>query len=308
MSPQSAKISANKLKKVAVIGAGTMGAGIAGVFASFGYQTFLYSRRDSTIATARKVIAEITGTDTLVTYTTHLESCLQDADIVSENIVEILAQKQEMFRAIEAIVSPDCLLTTNTSSISITHIAHALHKPDRFVGLHWFNPPSIMPLLEIIRSPITSDFTVAMCRALATEIGKETIEAASDIPGFIINRLQYAMLREALYLVETGVATIADIDRAVETTLAPRWAACGPLKLMDLAGLDVVANVSVELMPALSRETNISSLVKTLTANGHLGTKTGKGFYEWTAPEIQAAKLLRNKIVSDLYRPVKKPS
>lgn len=302
MTTKAEKVSANSLKKVAVIGAGTMGAAIAGVFASFGYQTSLYSRRDSTIAAARKVVAEIAGTDTHVTYTTDLESCLHDAEIVSENIVENLVQKQEMFRTIEAVVLPNCLLTTNTSSISITHIARALHKPERLAGLHWFNPPAIMPLLEIIRSPSTSDFTVGMCRSLAAEIGKETIEVASDVPGFIVNRLQYAMLREALHLVETGVATIADVDRAVETTLAPRWAACGPLRLMDLAGLDVVANVSAQLMPALSRETNTPTLVETLTADGSLGTKTGKGFYEWTEPEIQATKALRNKIVSDLYK------
>ena len=126
---------------------------------------------------------------------------------------------------------------------------------------------------------------------------KDAIELRQDVPGFVVNRLQYALLREALHLVETGVASIEDIDRAVETTLAPRWAACGPLRLMDLAGLDTVAKVAAQLMPALDSSPAVPPLIARLAAAGAFGAKSGQGFYAWRAQDSTAAKAARDETV-----------
>jgi 3-hydroxybutyryl-CoA dehydrogenase len=284
-------------EKVAVVGAGTMGAGIAGVFAARGYRVALYSRSEETLATARAVVEEIAGQGAAIEYSSDLHTCVTDADIVSENVAEEPELKRRLFAEIERAVSLDCLLTTNTSSVPIGTIAADLRHPERLIGIHWFNPPAVMPLVELIRGPRTSDEMVARARALCADIGKETIEVAQDIPGFVVNRLQYALLREALHLVETGVASIEDVDRAVETTLAPRWCASGPLRLMDLAGLDTVRKVSGVLMPALSRSEEVPPLVERLVAKKALGTKSGGGFYQWTEDEVAAAKLDRDTTV-----------
>ena len=283
--------------KVAVVGAGTMGAGIAGVFASRGYRVALYSRSEATLAAARSTVEMAWGHDAKVDYTTSLEACIAEADVVSENVAELPDVKQRLFEEIERGAAPQGLLTTNTSSVPISTIAARMRRPDRLVGLHWFNPPAVMPLVEIVRSQATSEETVTRARALCVALGKTFIEVARDIPGFVVNRLQYALLREALHLVEEGVASIADVDRAVETTLAPRWSAAGPLRLMDLAGLDTVEKVSAVLMPALSRSEAIPSLVARLTAEGALGAKTGRGFYDWTAEQVATARRERDATV-----------
>lgn len=282
------------LPRVAVIGAGTMGAGIAGVFARLGYPVSLYSRSKTTLDLAREALGADAGA---VFMTTELGAALVDAGVVSENVAEDLALKQALFTQIESLAPADCLLTTNTSSVPIGSIALGLERPERLAGLHWFNPPSVMPLVEIVRGPNTADEVVQAVRDLCGAIGKESIEVKSDIPGFVINRLQYAILREALHLVESGIATIAEVDRAVETTLAPRWSSAGPLRLMDMAGLDTVAKVSAVLMPALDRSEEVSPIVARLVAEGALGTKAGRGFYDWTSDGIQKARAERDATV-----------
>ncbi|NTY41594.1 3-hydroxyacyl-CoA dehydrogenase family protein [Burkholderia diffusa] len=284
-------------KKVAVVGAGTMGAAIAGVFVKHEYDVAIYSRSDATLEAAKGVVTCIAGPDASVTYTTSLERCVAGAVIVSESVAENAAVKQKLFADIEQWVDADCLLSSNTSSVSITDIARHLARPERVIGLHWFNPPDIMPLIEIISGAATSGDAIQRARDICAELGKEVIEVKQDIAGFVVNRLQYAILREALYLVESGVASIADVDLAVESTLAPRWSAFGPLKLMDLAGLDVVERVSDILMPALSRDTGTSALVRRLCSEQALGIKTERGFYEWTTDSIRSALQRRDETV-----------
>ncbi|MFT4184389.1 MAG: 3-hydroxyacyl-CoA dehydrogenase family protein [Rhizobium sp.] len=283
--------------KVAVLGAGTMGAGIAGVFAAQGYSVSVYSRSAQTLDKAKSRIVAIAGETAAVAYTTSIEDCVANAGIVSENLAEDVALKQRVFGEVEILAPADCLLTTNTSSVPITLIAAGLARPERVVGIHWFNPPAVMPLVEIVRGEKTSDEVVDHARVLCADIGKDVIEVKTDIAGFVVNRLQYAILREALHLVEAGVASIADVDRAVETTLAPRWSAAGPLRLMDLAGLDTVEKVSRILMPALDRGDGIPSLVSRLCEEGAFGTKSGRGFYDWTAEEVAAAIARRDETV-----------
>ncbi|MBS0965352.1 3-hydroxyacyl-CoA dehydrogenase family protein [Acetobacter okinawensis] len=285
--------------KIAVVGAGTMGAGIASVFAALGWQVALYSRSQTTLDTARTIVEAGAGSAAAhVLYTTSLQACLENADVVSENLAENPELKKTVLREVEQQVPPACLLSTNTSSVPITQLATALRCPQRLIGIHWFNPPQVMPLVEIVLGEATADDVVAQAQALAKAAGKASIIVRQDCPGFVVNRLQYAMLREALFLVEQGVASMADVDLAVESTLAPRWSACGPLRLMDMAGLDTVKNVSAILMPDLSNATDIPALVTQRVAEGALGTKTGRGFYLWTEESAASARSRRDQMVT----------
>ncbi|MDF2047137.1 3-hydroxyacyl-CoA dehydrogenase NAD-binding domain-containing protein [Microbacterium sp. Kw_RZR3] len=281
---------------VAVLGAGTMGAGIAAVLAAHGREVRLYSRTTSTLEAARELIAAHDG-DARVTTTTDLDEAVRGAVLVVESVAEDLALKREIFARIESLVATDAVLTTNTSSVRITEIAEALADPARLVGLHWFNPPTVMPLIEIVRGERTSDATVQAAQDLCAAIGRESIVVDRDVPGFVVNRLQYALLREAIALVEGGIATVADVDRAVSTTLAPRWSSLGPLGLMDLAGLDVVEKVSGILMSDLDATGTVPRTVADLVAEGHLGAKSGRGFYPWSPAEADRARANRDALV-----------
>ncbi|WP_454878422.1 3-hydroxyacyl-CoA dehydrogenase family protein [Serratia inhibens] len=287
-----------ELTQVAVIGAGTMGARIAAVFAASGFRVALYSRTENSLHNAAKLIESIgAGLASSVTFTTSLAQCLQDAKIVSENIAEVLALKQQIFQEIEKHVSDECLLTTNTSSVPIGQIASVLAVPSRFIGLHWFNPADVMPMVEIVCGPQTQESTRQQAAALCQQLGKQSVTIHKEAPGFIVNRLQYAMLREALHLVTAGIASIEDVDFAVQSTLAPRWSAMGPLKLMDFAGLDTVKNVAAILLPDLSSDDVLPPWLLAQIEQGNLGTKTGAGFYPWTAQEIAEGLAYRNDTI-----------
>jgi len=287
-----------ELTQVAVIGAGTMGARIAAVFAASGFKVALYSRTENSLHKAANVIDSIdAGLAASVTFTTSMAECLKGAKIVSENIAEVLALKQQIFEEIEKHVSDDCLLTTNTSSVPVSQIASVLAVPSRFIGLHWFNPADVMPMVEIVCGPQTHENTRQQADALCQQLGKQTVTIHKEAPGFIVNRLQYAMLREALHLVTAGIASIEDVDFAVQSTLAPRWSAMGPLKLMDFAGLDTVKNVAAILLPALSRDDELPPWLLAQIEQGNLGTKTGAGFYPWTAQTIEEGLAHRNATI-----------
>jgi len=287
------------INNVAVIGAGTMGARIAAVMARAGYNVRLWSRSAPTLQKAQALVQSL-GVSAGVHYSCVLEECLADADMVSENVAEDVALKQSLLQRIEQQVSTDCLLTTNTSSVSITLLASALRDPTRLIGMHWFNPADTMPMIEIVRGEQTADPICQQVRELCQRLGKETITVNQDIPGFIINRLQYAMLREALYLVSAGIGSVADVDRAVQRTLAPRWAAMGPMKLMDFAGLDTVDNVAAILLPALDNSTTLPGWLKETIAANKLGVKSGEGFYPWPGDSAAKAMQERDTIVKNL--------
>ncbi|VEB97162.1 3-hydroxybutyryl-CoA dehydrogenase [Cedecea lapagei] len=288
-----------QIKKVAVVGAGTMGARIAVVMARGGYRVSLWSRSESTLDKARAIVESL-GISELVEYTTSLEHCLADADLVSENVAEDVALKQRVLKDIEQQVSADCVITTNTSSVSITLLASALSQPQRLIGMHWFNPADTMPMIEIVLGEHTADDICQQVRDICQRLGKETITVNQDIPGFIINRLQYAMLREALYLVDAGIGSVEDVDRAVQRTLAPRWAAMGPMKLMDFAGLDTVEKVAGILLPSLDNSSQLPVWLKQKVAEGNLGAKSGEGFYSWTAETAAAAMRKRDETIRHL--------
>jgi len=287
------------IKNIAIVGAGTMGARIAAVMARAGFKVSLWSRSPQTLDKAQQTIASL-GISGEIIYTTSLEHCLAEADLVSENVAENLSLKCQILSEIERQVSETCLLTTNTSSVSITQLALALQQPSRLIGMHWFNPADIMPMIEIVCGEHTDRAVCQRIKALCQIINKETITVNQDVPGFIINRLQYALLREALHLVDAGIGTIEEVDRAVQRTLAPRWAAMGPMKLMDFAGLDTVDKVAAIILPALDNSSALPAWLQEKVAAGKLGVKRGEGFYAWSEESAQATMLARDQTVINL--------
>ena len=281
------------MKKVVVIGGGTMGLDIAQVFARKGFDVVVRDIKDEIIQASEarlnkgldKLVAKgkldeagkaaITGK---MTFTTDL-NLAADADLVVEAAVENLDIKKSIFGELDKICKPETILASNTSSISITAIAAATQRADRFIGMHFFNPATVMKLVEVIRGANTSEETFKTVYALAQEIGKEPVEVA-EAPGFVVNKILIPMINEAADLVYTGVATAEDVDKAMQLGANHPM---GPLHLGDLVGLDVC----LAIMDTIYNETHDSKyraslLMRKLVRAGHLGRKTGKGFFDYS--------------------------
>jgi 3-hydroxybutyryl-CoA dehydrogenase len=279
---------------VAIVGAGTMGAGMAGVFASSGSEVRLAARTEASLERAGRRIEEIAGEGARrVTATTENEAALAGADLVVETITEELEAKRELLALAER-VAPAAILSSNTSSLPLASIGSALTRPERFAGMHWFNPPELVELVEVVASDTTAPDVLDSLAGWMRGLGKTPIVVRRDLPGFVVNRLQYALLREAFTLVEAGVCSAEDLDVAVTRSLGPRWAAVGPFATMDLGGLDVFLSGVRNLLPELSRATAPPAFLERAVSRGELGAKTGRGLLgAWTADEIEGVKALR---------------
>ncbi len=278
---------------VAVIGAGTMGHGIAYVAALAGCRVCLTDASPEQLARAIQHIERAfdkaiekgkcssdqrnKALERLTTVSS-AEECAADATIVIEAIPERLDLKQTLFATLERVVSAETLLASNTSSLSIGEIAAPLAHPDRALGMHFFNPVPVMKLLEVVRGPATSDEAVARARAFASLVGKEAI-VVRDTPGFASSRLGVVLGLEAIRMLEQGVASAADIDRALELGYNHPM---GPLRLTDLVGLDVRLAIAEHLHAKLGEDTyRPPQLLRDKVARGELGKKSGQGFYRW---------------------------
>lgn len=250
--------------EVAVIGAGTMGAGIARVFADAGGSVRLMARRESSLEAAR----ERAGGS--VHYTTSLEEAVAGAELVIETVAEQVEAKRDVLDRAEGQAARGAILTTNTSSLRLEPIAAGLERPERFAGLHFLNPPELVEAVEIVGAEQTAPETLETLSAWMRELGKAPVVVRRDVPGFVVNRLQYALLREAYALVDGGVCSFADVDRAVTHGLGARWAAIGPFETMDLAGLDVHAAVAANLWPELANTTEPSASLAEARERGTL--------------------------------------
>ena len=280
------------MARIFVAGAGTMGLDIAAEFAAAGHEVMvrdisediLTRARERLSASLEKRVPRGTLTDKAaedirgrIRFTTDLGSA-READLVLEAILERADLKSELFSALNGLCAPGCLFCTNTSSISITQLAAASGRPDRFIGLHFFNPASVMKLVEITRALTTSDETFASVRALAVSIGKEPVEV-QDTPGFVVNRLLVPMMNEAVFLLQEHAASAEDIDRAMQLGAGHPM---GPLHLADLVGTDVLLSVC----DVLFEETRDSKyracpLLRQMVRAGKLGRKTGEGFFRY---------------------------
>jgi 3-hydroxybutyryl-CoA dehydrogenase len=278
---------------IGVVGAGTMGSGIAQLAAQKGFQVLLYDMNDELVNKGKDRIASILGrliekgklTETdketvmaNIEVTTDLNR-LEDASVVIEAIVEDMKVKQDMFRQLDPILKPDAILCTNTSSLSITTLAQATKRADRVAGMHFFNPAPVMKLVEVVRGFNTSDDTVKSLMDLARDFGKEPIEVKKDSPGFIVNRIMMPQFVEAMRLVEEGVATMEDVDKAVKLGLNYPM---GPFELQDFAGVDIGLHVLDYFYEEFkdARFAAPQSLKRVVRA-GRLGKKTGAGWYDY---------------------------
>jgi 3-hydroxybutyryl-CoA dehydrogenase len=252
------------LREVAVVGAGTMGAGIARVFADGGASVRLTARREESLEAARERAGEA------VAMTTDLDEALTGTDLVVETVVEEVEPKRGVLARAEEFAAPDAILTTNTSSLSVDEVGGELKRPERFAGLHFLNPPELVQVVEIVGGARTALETLETLRGWMEELGKAPVVVRLDVPGFVVNRLQYALLREAYALVDAGVCSFEDVDRAVTAGLGARWAAIGPFQTMDLAGLDVHAAVAENLWPELATTSRPSRSIEAARERGSI--------------------------------------
>ena len=285
--------NADSISRVAVLGAGTMGHGIARVAALSGFSVTLHDLDPSrTRAGVEKIrsglerevsrgrLSPIEGERALSAIGTSadLRETVQDADLIIEAVPEDLEIKKSLFQALGEFCPRDALLATNTSCLSVSRIAAAAAHPQRVVGLHFFNPPAAMKLVEVVRGSETSDATVAAAAAVARRMGKEVIEV-KDSPGFATSRLGLALGLEAMRMLEQGVASAADIDRAMELGYGHPM---GPLRVSDLVGLDVRLAIAETLHRELGEsQFRPPEILRQRVRAGKLGKKTGEGFHRW---------------------------
>ncbi|WP_058366520.1 3-hydroxyacyl-CoA dehydrogenase family protein [Haloparvum sedimenti] len=283
--------------KVAVLGAGTMGHGIAQVSAMGGHEVSLRdleteivesglaaieSNLDGGVERDKLTPAEAEAARNRITGTTSLSEAVSGADLVVEAVPEEMPIKHETMTEVESHVDPDCLIASNTSSLSLTEIANALDRPERAVGLHFFNPVHIMNLVEVVVAEQTSDETVAAATEFAEGIGKTPV-TVTDSPGFASSRLGVALGVEAMRMVEEGVADPRDIDTAMELGYNHPM---GPIELGDVVGLDVRLDILEYLREELGERFRPPQVLKRKVRAGKLGKKTGEGFYVWEDGEV----------------------
>ena len=281
-----------EIKKIGVVGAGIMGSGIAQVAAQIGcdvvmrdietrfveggikkIERFLSRGVEKGKVDAREkdtIMGRIKGTLDMAD--------LKDVDFVIEAVIEDLDLKKGVFKELDELCSPDIVLATNTSSMSITEIGASTNRPDKVCGMHFFNPAPLMRLVEVIRGYSTSDETIKTTTELAQKMGKTTVEVKKDSPGFIVNRIMIPHFLEAIRIVEEGIASIEDVDKAVKNGLNYPM---GPFELMDLTGIDTANFVSEYLYRELNKENKwvAPNLLKTMVRAGKLGRKTDEGWY-----------------------------
>jgi len=282
------------VKIVGVLGAGTMGNGIAQVAAQAGYQVVMRDIEDRFVDNGLKAIEKFLsksvekgkmteeqkkGVTGRIKGTTRMED-LKNADLVIEAVFEDLAVKKDLFKQLDELTRKDAILTSNTSSMSITEIAVATKRPEKVAGMHFFNPAPLMRLVEVIRGFHTSDETVRTVMEITRKMGKEPVEVKKDTPGFIVNRLMIPHFIEAIRMLEEGVATAEDIDKAIKLGLNYPM---GPFELMDLTGIDIAHHVTEYFYKELNKESkwSIPPLMKTMLRAGRLGRKTGGGWYKY---------------------------
>lgn len=302
------------IKRIAVVGAGLMGHGIAQEFALAGYEVYMQDLTEEklqqatdnirkNLAMLRKVglVTEGKDEDILVNIhcATQLEEAVQNADVVFEAVLENLELKEKLFQKLDSLCPERTILASNTSTILPGKLAAETKRPDKVLVTHYYNPPYLLPLVEIVRGKETSDDTVSIMTSLLKSVGKKPALIRKEVPGFIGNRLQVALAREALSIVQNGIASPQDVDAVIKNSFGRRLAVAGVFEVFDMAGWDTCLAIASYLMPEIDSSLDTISLLKEKVQAGELGVKTGKGFYEW-APE--SMEKVKNKIARALVR------
>ncbi len=278
-----------------------MGQGIAQDFATHGYEVSMYARTEERLSHALGAIeanlslfqqmGQMVPDDARAALSrlhtgTALSNVVADADVVIEAVPEDVALKQHIFRDLDAACLRSAILASTTSAILPSQLASVTQRPDKVLVAHYFNPPYLIPLVEVVRAEQTSDDTVTMLCALLSLIGKRPAMVRKEVPGFVAARLQAALGREALSLVEQGVASPQDIDTIVRYSFGRRFSVAGLFEMLDLNGLDVGLAVGEQLAPEIASSDEGLPVLRDLVARGEVGVKAGKGFYEWTPESV----------------------
>ncbi len=291
-------MAVQSIQRVSVIGLGTMGHGIAQTFAIAGCEVTGFddvaAARDSVHDRVRQnlrdfVAAELLPASEVENVLKRIRVCSTEAEAVRESqfvteaVREDLAAKQELFERLEQHVAADTILASNSSTFPISQSGFRLRRPERAVVTHWFNPPHIVPTVEVVGSPQTNEATIQATLELLRRSGKLAIRINQELPGFLVNRVQIAVMREVWDLLDRGVASVADIDAAIQGSMGFRLAALGPLRIHDFGGLDVQTAVYRTLTPEISSGTTVPPTVQRIVDAGGHGFKNGRGFYEYSA-------------------------
>ena len=286
--------TAKDVKRIVIAGAGTMGSSMGETFAKYGYDVTLYDIFPSALEKAGNLIRLNQETEVAEHVVTPEESavllerirysedkaCFEGADLVVEAILEKLDVKHTFWAEISALVPEDAILASNTSGLSITAIAEVVKRPERFGGMHWINPPHLIPLIEVIQGKKTDDETAAAIRDMALAVEKKPV-IVQDAPGFALNRIQLAVLRECLHIVEQGIATPEAVDDVMKYGLGMRYACLGPFEVCDLGGLDIFYNIASYLFEDLADEKVPFGMLADRFEKGQYGVKTAAGFYDY---------------------------
>lgn len=290
--------------RIAVVGAGLMGHGIAQVFALAGHDVTIYDSIAASLDTVKtRILTNLKdlGDDQKaverVTPVSDLAQAVRDADYVVEAVLEDLPLKQKLFAEIESYVRPDTILASNTSVIPITRIMEGLKQRERALGTHWWNPPYLVPLVEVIETQWTSRPAIDFTMKLHAAAGKKPAHVKKDVPGFIGNRLQHALWREAVALVEHGICDAETVDTVIKSAFGRRLAVLGPLENADMVGTDLTLAIHRTVLPDIDSRPRPSPYLEKLVKDQKLGFKSGEGFRKWS-PEQQAA--LRSKVLQHL--------
>jgi len=294
-----------EIRSISVLGAGIMGHGIAQSFLMGGYPVRLYDIKESILQTARAHIeknmelfqqADLIGKEDIglalnrLSTTVDLKDAVGGSDFIVEAAPEDLALKQGLFQEVESLCGDDTIIASNTSSLTLKDIGARVKNKERLVITHWFNPPHIVPTVEVVKGERTSDETMETAYGLLTKIRKVPVKIYQELPGFLVNRIQTAMVREVFDLYEKGVASASDIDKAVKGSFGFRLASIGPLLTADLGGLELWLKVFENLVPQIQSSTDPPKTLQRLVSQGHFGIKTGKGFYDY-ATDFSKAEL-----------------
>ena len=297
---------------IGVIGAGLMGHSIAMNFAVGGHEVVLIDTTEENLSRAMENVSDTLGVlqeqglvDASTAQTvpgrirtsTSMAGSMDDVGFVIEAVFEDLDLKRRIFADLDTHCPPHTVLTSNTSSYMTSQLAPSTNRRDKVVVANWWNPAHLLPLVEVVRGPETSDETIEITKTVLEGIGKRPVVLQKESQGFIGNRMQFALLREALAVVDKGIASAEDVDTVVKTSFGRRLAVAGPLEVFDIAGWDTISHIIDELYPDLDTSSENSPTITGMLKRGDLGVKSGRGFYEWND---EAVSDLRQRITHAL--------
>ena len=279
-------------RKAVIAGGGTMGVGIAAIFCAGGWDTQVVEPNPQTATNLHTKVADCFAQREQSGSVPRTVASLDDVEwsdvgVLVECLPEDLAIKRDFFALAVALAPPETILASNSSSFPISAIAEGLETQDRMAGLHFFMPAHLVPLVEVISGEATARETADALCTMMTALGKRPVHVRKDIPGFLANRIQHALMREAMSLADQGIASVEDIDAAVQLSFGMRFLGAGPFLQKDLAGLDIHHAAGTTIYPDLCNDTAPGPVIAERVAAGDLGVKTGKGFYDWDDAKIE---------------------